>query len=67
MRRDRAPRCRGVDNWTRVVDSFTSSADTQYNNAMKELKLIVNTELTGANGATKTFKRECPPPRSGTR
>jgi hypothetical protein len=25
-----APRCRGVDNWVRVVDSFTGSANTLY-------------------------------------
>ena len=30
---------RGVENWTKVVDSFTSTVDTLYNNAMKELKL----------------------------
>ena len=63
MRTGRAPRCRGVDNWTRVVESFTGSADTLYNNAMKELKLLVNNEITGANGATKVFKRECQPPQ----
>lgn len=44
------------------MDSFTGSADTLYNNAMKELKLFINTELTGPSGVTKTFKRECPPP-----
>jgi hypothetical protein len=57
-----APRCRGVDNWVRVVDSFTGSAYTLYNSMMKELKLIVNTEITGPNGATRSFKGECPPP-----
>ena len=31
-----APRCRAVDNWVRVVDSFTGSADTLYNNMMKD-------------------------------
>ena len=50
-----APRCRGADNWVRVVDSFTGSADTLANNMMKELKLTVNTEITGPNGATRAF------------
>jgi hypothetical protein len=57
-----APRCRGVDNWVRVVDSFTGSADTLANNMMKELKLMVNHEITGLNGPSKAFKCECPPP-----
>ena len=62
MRAGRAPRCRSVDNWTKVVDSFAGSAETLYNNMMKELKLLVNNELTGPGGATKAFERECPPP-----
>ncbi len=59
MRTGRAPRCRGADNWSRIVDSFTGSANTLYNNMMKELKLLVNNEIAGADGATKQFRGEC--------
>jgi hypothetical protein len=62
MRTGRAPRCRGIENWSRVVDSFTSSADTLYNNVIKELKLLVNGEIAGVNGPSRAFKGECPPP-----
>ena len=58
----RAPRGRGIDNWARVVDSFTGSAETLYNNAVKELKLLINCEIAGPNGVTKAFRGACPPP-----
>ena len=59
MRTGRAPRRRGVDNWSRVVDSFTGSVDTLYNNMVKELKIFINTEVAGANGPTKQFRGTC--------
>ena len=57
----RAPRCRGVDNWSKIVDSFTSSVDTLVNTAVKELKTFVNAEIFGPNGPTKPFRGEYPP------
>ena len=57
----RAPRCRGVDNWSKIVDSFTSSVDTLVNTAVKELKTFVNAEIFGPNGPTKSFRGECLP------
>jgi hypothetical protein len=65
MRTGRAPRRRGVDNWSRVVDSFTGSVDTLYNNMVKELKIWINTKIAGANGPTRQFRGACrcqPPP-----
>ena len=56
MRTGRAPRRRGVDNWSRVVDSFTGSVDTLHNNMVKEVKTFINTEIAGANGPTKPFR-----------
>jgi len=50
---------RGVENWTKVVDSFTSTVDTLHNNAMKELKLFINSEIAGPGGPTKLFRGEC--------
>jgi hypothetical protein len=50
---------RGVENWTKVVDSFTSTVDTLYNNAMNELKLFINSEIAGPGGPTKLFRGEC--------
>ena len=50
---------RGVENWTKVVDSFTSTVDTLHNNAMKELKLFINGEIAGPGGPTKLFRGEC--------
>ena len=70
MRTGRAPRRRGVDNWSRVVDSFTGSVDTLYNNMVKELKNFINTEIAGPNGPTKQFRGACrchpPPPWPGS-
>ena len=59
IRTGRAPRCRGVDNWSKVVDSFTGSADTLMNTAVKELKLFINAEIAGPGGPTKAFRGEC--------
>ena len=60
MRTGRAPRHRGVENWSKVVDSFTGTVDTLCTNAMKELKLFINSEIAGPGGPTKAFKGECP-------
>ncbi len=70
MRTGRAPRCRGMDNWSSIVDSFTVSVDTLYNNMVKELKIFINTEIAGANGTSKQFRGVCrcqppPPPPPG--
>ena len=48
----------GKDNWTKVVDSFTSSADTLMNSAVKELKIFINNEIAGPGGPTKAFRGE---------
>ena len=61
MRTGRAPRHRGVENWSKVVDSFTGTVDTLCTNAMKELKLFINSEIAGPGGPTKAFQGECPP------
>ncbi len=50
MRTGRAPRHRGVENWSKVVDSFTGTVDTLCTNAMKELKLFINSEIAGPGG-----------------
>jgi hypothetical protein len=55
----RAPRCSGVDNWSKVLDSFTGSADTLMNTAVKELKLFINAEIAAPGGPTKAFRGEC--------
>jgi hypothetical protein len=47
MRTGRAPHHRGVENWSKVVDSFTGTVDTLCTNAMKELKLFINSEIAG--------------------
>ena len=41
---------RSVANWYKVVESFTSAAETLMNKSIKEIKSFVNNKLAGPSG-----------------
>ncbi len=49
-------RRRCVANWSKVVESFTSAAETLMNKAIKEIENFINNELAGPSGPATAYK-----------
>ena len=49
---------REVHNWTKFVAMLADSVSTLTNNAMKEVKAFLNTEVFGPGGPTKPYRGE---------
>ena len=49
-------RRKSVANWSKVVESFTSAAETLMNKAIKAIKNFINNELAGPSGPAKAYQ-----------
>ena len=47
---------RSVANWYKVVESFTSAAETLMNKIIEEIKNFVSNELAGPSGPAKSYR-----------